>query len=143
MRRMDPQRTLRLVRIERTLEHTIGRLTLPDGSIYSMMENPWKRNAKNVSCLSVGNYRFFMKRSPKYGLRYHLDDAEIAPRSHCLMHAGNWVKNTLGCLMPGLRDGWLDGVRAVLNSGDALRDIEERLDGGEYVLEISNAPEVS
>ena len=140
---MTNDRTIRLVRVERTLDHTLGRLTLPDGSQYWTMEKPWRQNASNVSCVPVGRYRFYQKQSPKYGFRYHLDDAEIAPRSHCLMHVGNWARNTMGCFLPGMGAGHLADTRAVLNSGRALEEIERRLDGAEHVLEIKNAPEVS
>ena len=77
-----------------------------------------------------------MADSPRHGRRLHFVDAEIRPRSHCLFHIGNRVKETRGCILPGLGLGKIDGDRAVLNSGRALAEIEKELGAEPFRLRI-------
>jgi hypothetical protein len=46
-------------------------------------------------------------------------------RNHILIHGGNTATDTLGCLLPGLQVGHLNGIRAVLRSRDALKQLLE------------------
>jgi len=92
--------------------------------MFQVLEPPWKDNFRNISCIPAGDYTVtFMRRSSsgKYRNVYHIQGVE--GRSGILIHAGNTVNHTLGCLIIGKRRGWLGGRRAVLNSRTGLRQL--------------------
>ena len=125
-----------LERHERTDAHTLGRLVAGD-QVWVTMEPPWRDNAPNVSCIPPGVYGVRLRQSPRFGLRYWLQGT--APRTFVLIHAGNTVRHTLGCILPGMRAGWIGDKRAVLVSRRAVGQIEEYFRGvDEWDLEIRN-----
>lgn len=82
----------------------IGRSCVPEGS-YDL--KPFRRsNGHKVWCLI----------NPALGVVEFPDD-NPAHRSTCLIHSGNTVEHTRGCILPGNRRGILKGQRAVLESG--------------------------
>lgn len=90
------------------------------------MEPPWKDNKQNISCIPPGEYEFvFMPKSSsgRYRNCYHIKG--VPGRSEILIHGGNTVANTRGCILPGKRIGRLAGEMAVLNSKSALSEINE------------------
>jgi len=94
------------------------------GEIFSVLEPPWKNNASNISCIPSGEYVCnFMRRSSsgKYRNVYHI--REVGGRFGILIHNGNIVTHTRGCLIIGKRKGWLARRRAVLNSKTALGEL--------------------
>ena len=121
-----------LIRFEQK-EYTLGIVILPDQTFFSL-EPPWKDNEINESCIPVGTYQCALRKSPKYGHTYWLIDT--APRSYILIHPGNIVKNTHGCILLGKSIGWITGQRAVLNSRSAVRAFEKALDFKNFNLEI-------
>ncbi|WLQ13320.1 DUF5675 family protein [Hahella aquimaris] len=95
---------------------------------FQILERPWLDNRPNVSCIPAGVYEAtFMERSSsgKYRNVYWLRD--VPNRTGILIHHGNVVADTRGCLLIGDRRGWLAGERAVLNSRSALRVFVELL----------------
>ena len=134
------KRRVTLRRVEFGPDYALGVLEIPrDGAAplrYSTMERSWRGNRGNVSCVPTGDYPCAILSSPRYGLRYHLDPDAILPRTHILFHAGNWPRNTQGCILPGMSAGHLEGERAVLDSTRALREIEAEMGGQPFVLHI-------
>ena len=134
--------TLYLRRVEQEDTHTLGELRLPSGKTLYILENPWLDNAIGKSCLPPGRYPVRMEHSPKFGSRYHIEDDSIAPRNHVLFHGGNFVRHTRGCPLPGLRAGTdPEEGRAVWDSEEALRLLEEEMGGQPFVLSIQDASE--
>ena len=127
-----------LTRIERGPAYTLGVFAYSGGTM-PVLEPPWKGNRRRESCIPPGEYRCEIRRSPRFGRRYWLPGA--APREWILIHPGNLVRNTLGCLLPGKRAGWLNGKRAVFNSRAALRLLERAFDCRPFILEIRDAPQ--
>ena len=123
-----------LERVEAADGHTLGRLRLPGGLRLWTLEPPWRDNRVNESCIPAGRYLCVLRQSPRFGLRYWLQDTD--PRSYVLAHAGNLPRHTRGCILPGMRRGWLGGQRAVLNSRRALRILESGMGGRPFWLEI-------
>ena len=143
-------RIARLVRDSDTVHGTLGRLRAADGSIdLHTMEPPWRDNARGRSCIPVGDYDVVPHVSPRYGRCYLI--AGTAPRTHILVHAGNvggdveggWHTHTLGCVLPGLRRGWLtvrgQRQRAVLASRTATRHLMQWAGGEPWRLEVRHA----
>lgn len=101
----------------------MGRLIV-DGKAFETLERPWVNNTRNKSCIPSDTYPcYFMPRSAsgKYRNVYHVKG--VLGRSGILVHNGNIVRHTKGCLLVGKRRGWLSKRRAVLNSKSAMREL--------------------
>jgi len=65
------------------------------------LELPWKGNLKNQSCIPFGQYT--VKKlfgHPRLGNSFFVD--AVPDRSGILIHAGNTMRDTQGCILPGL-----------------------------------------
>ncbi len=63
------------------------------------LELPWKENRQNVSCIPCGKYWARKWDSNKHGHCIYLEGT--APRGPILIHPGNWVKDSKGCILVG------------------------------------------
>lgn len=118
--------------------HTAGTLTINDLTIHTL-ERPWLGNATNISCIPPGTYRTdFLPRSTsgKYRRVYWI--RHVDGRGGILIHCGNLVRHTLGCILVGTRHGYLQGNPAILNSRTALSKL--RLAAGTVPLLITITP---
>ena len=109
---------LRLSRIAETDGATLGVLSVDGRPLFVTLEDPWKDNARQVSCIPDGEYTIRRHTSPKFGLCYSVDN--VPNRSHILLHAGNTSDDTQGCILIGLQFGELKGRPAILRSKDAM-----------------------
>ena len=112
--------TLTLIRVCDNL----GLLFGPSGKVCYIMEPEWRNNQTDVSCIPKGEYTVdYMARSAsgKYRDVYHV--AHVKNRYGVLIHKGNLLSQTRGCLIPGARVGTLGGKFAVLGSSQAMRKI--------------------
>ncbi len=103
-----------LKRFEQTGKVIRGVLIFNEEAIALTLENPWRDNEPNVSCIPVATYTCKRVESPKFGLTYEVTGVD--GRTHILFHSGNLEKNTKGCILLGDRIGELHGEPAVLNS---------------------------
>ncbi len=114
------------------------RSTLVAGVEYfQVLERPWLNNAINISCIPAGTYKCnYMARSAsgKYRNVYWIKG--VPGRTGILIHNGNTVNHSRGCLIIGKRRGWLAGRRAVLNSKSALVDLSQIYNGRDFMLTI-------
>ena len=86
---------------------TLGKLTIDplDSQILAQeapiwtLENPWRDNQRNISCIPTGTYRVTPHESPSKGLCFLLHD--VPNRDHVLVHVGNYTKDTEGCILVG------------------------------------------
>lgn len=114
-------------RIETKHDATVGVLTV-DGEIMGYtLELPWRGNQRNVSCIPAGEYVCRRVDSPRYGSTYEVCD--VPGRSHILVHLGNTVNDTQGCILVGLQTGWLYEDRAVMSSRIAVNNLLTELAG--------------
>ena len=115
-----------LLRLIKASSYTLGVLFTDDG-IYYTMEPPWRDNQRNISCIPPGEYDYVYlptSASGKYKNVLHIRG--VPDRVGILMHAGNQRHHTRGCILPGKKLGALGGVRAVLNSKTALKEITDK-----------------
>ena len=106
--------TLHLHRQEHLVDRTLGRLRLYDarGGVRFdgwALEQPWRGNRRGVSSIPCGLYDLAHRYTARRGR--HLLVLGTAPRTYILLHAGNWPRDTQGCILPGLRRSDLDGNR--------------------------------
>ena len=90
-------RELKLITFS-TNDVTMGKLYEGKELICYTIERPWLKNARNVSCIPAGEYDVEMVNSPKFGHTYEVKD--VPGRTHILFHKGNYVSDSLGCILP-------------------------------------------
>ena len=101
------------------------------------IERPWLDNARNISCIPEGEYLVnFMARSAsgKYRNVWHLQN--VPGRGGILIHNGNLVAHSRGCLILGSKPGTLGGNPAVLGSRPALRKLQSIVGRESFKLHI-------
>ena len=101
-------------------DHTAGIISLGDIQLPTL-ELPWRDNQRNISCIAEGTYEWVQHDSPKFGECIKLNN--VINRTHILIHAGNTVDHTKGCILPGCSYG----SSSVRNSRAALKSIREAL----------------
>lgn len=107
------------------------------GETFHVLERPWLDNRRNESCIPAGTYRAtFMKKSASGKYRNVFWLQSVPGRSAILIHNGNTVNHSRGCLIIGKRRGPLAGQPAVLNSKTALREFAALLDSKPFTLTI-------
>lgn len=75
-------------------------------------------NQKNISCIPAGCYEMEQFTSPKFGPTYQI--VNVPGRDLILVHKGNEVDETEGCIIIAEKFGKLGPGRAVLNSGNTF-----------------------
>jgi len=110
---------LSLIRLEETEEGCVGVLKLNDILFCCTLERPWVDNKRSISCIPTGSYIIKPVISPTYGSTWEVKD--VPQRSHILLHAGNRIKDTEGCILLGQKFGILRNERAILSSRSAVR----------------------
>lgn len=121
---------MKLTRLKTNLNGTFGEIRLPSGKIISTLELPWKNNQRQISCIPAAVYQCGVVNSPKFGRVYQVKN--VPNRSHILIHAGNWVKDTSGCILVGMSN---NGTR-LFESRKALALLMDELKWQSFRLEI-------
>lgn len=71
------------------------------------LEEEDRENENNVSSIPAQQYLMTWRRSPRFGMCWHVED--VPGRTVILVHIGNDVDDTEGCLLPGMTL-WNGGV---------------------------------
>jgi len=126
-----------LKRIAETINATFGVL-IHNGVPFTLtLENPWKNNKRDISCIPAGNYNCKRYQAPSHGNTFRI--MNVSNRGCILFHKGNRDENTLGCILVGEKYGVLGGEPAILASGDGFTEMMEKLkDVDEFTLTIKN-----
>ena len=134
--------SLVLERNKSTLHSVTGKLLLLDNKNNLILqlrtlERPWVFNERKISCIPSGTYLVKRHISPKFGQCFKIQD--VKGRSDILIHSGNVVKDTLGCVLVGLTSGTVDDsdTAMVYSSRKAMAVLLALIDK-EIVLHISN-----
>ena len=134
--------SLVLERNKSTLHSVTGKLLLLDNKNNLILqlrtlERPWVFNERKISCIPSGTYLVKRHISPKFGQCFKIQD--VQGRSDILIHSGNVVSDTIGCVLVGLTKG--SGVDneppMICNSRKAMAVLLALIDK-EIVLQISN-----
>lgn len=140
---MSEELEITLTRYETGSEGTFGRLTCGTQLNLHTVELPDKNNQRNISCIPEGVYKVVSYKSQRFGLVFLVRD--VKGRSFILFHAGNfagdaeknYITNSEGCILPGLKRGVLDGQKAVLSSRAAMNKLKEFAPNG-FTLKVVN-----
>lgn len=125
-----------LFRYEKRDTHTLGVFVVGGQKFYTI-ERPWLDNRRNISCIPTGTYWVdYLPRSAsgKYKKCYHVKS--VPNRGGILIHNGNLVRHSKGCIIFGLKPGNLGGQRAVLSSRTALRKLRQIIGEERFTLEV-------
>jgi len=117
-----------LIRVEQDDKATIGVLKVDGKAVCWTLEEPWRDNRKDVSCIPEGSYPLVLEYSPSKGRRLWTIQ-NVPQRSYVRIHAGNTVEDTEGCPLTGNAIGSLNGKRAVLDSRRALSKFSHAMEG--------------
>ena len=84
------------------------------------LELPFNANKKNISCSNVGTFEAECVIHEKFGRCIYIKN--VVGRTGMFIHAGNFVWNSKGCTLPGVKFKDLDndGKLDVYNSGEAM-----------------------
>lgn len=95
---------------------TLGRLTVNDFQCFTL-ELPWINNAKNISCIHEGEYKYTIRDSPSRG-RQVVWLKDVYTRTDIQIHPGNFTRQIEGCILVGDSIKFLDSdtVPDVTNS---------------------------
>ncbi len=79
---------------------TQGVLLLDGRPVGVTLEPPWRDNEDSASCIPAGAYFADYAFSPRLKRNtYYL--REVPGRDGVMFHDGNWIKDTLGCILVG------------------------------------------
>lgn len=129
-----------LTRLVAEDKQTLGALNLYSGTdlVFSCktLELQWNANKQFSSCIPKGVYRVKKRHSDTYGEHWHILD--VYGRDLILIHAGNYHRDTEGCVIVGREifdiDG--DGYRDVTNSKKTMRELNNALQSVYFELRI-------
>ena len=98
------QINLLLIRNTFSEQSTIGELFLNGERMCDTLENPWKYNQRNISCIPEGEYKVRLRLARESATRdyLHLLVQDVPDRDWILFHRGNSAKDTSGCILVGL-----------------------------------------
>lgn len=85
------------------------------------LELPWNNNAQNISCIPDGTYDLIRSSSTAHGPCFRIPS--VSGRTGILIHAGNSLKDTRGCILVGLDVNFTN----VLHSKLAMKRLFETL----------------
>lgn len=129
-------KTAILVRDETSADCVRGTLTIAGNSFHTL-EPPWRDNQRDRSCIPAGTYEaVFLPQSDSGKFRNVYELQAVPERSDILIHSGNVVADTRGCLLIGLSRGIQEGQPAVLDSRVALAQLIQLTGGENFVLSI-------
>lgn len=124
---------------------TLGTLTVNGDYQCRTIEPPWLNNEQSVSCIPEGTYKLLKRVSPIVQRTTRGDYSEgwevkhVTGRRFIMLHVGNWVKDTDGCILPGkdfaftARDGFM-----VSSSRIAFDELMMHLEKqSEWILKIT------
>lgn len=110
----------------------MGTLVIEGHKLFTL-ERPWRNNQHRVSCIPAGTYTVRPFSSPRHKDCFELVD--VPDRDAILIHAGNFVHDTEGCILVGRARG----NRCIVQSRLALDDVGAIVGDNPWTIEIRGA----
>jgi hypothetical protein len=99
------------------------------------LENPWRNNERNLSCIPVGEYECKAFTGIKHRNCYQV--CNVKDRAYILIHKGNYAKDTQGCILIGNCVVSRHSEYMITNSQATMRILKELLENEPFLLYIS------
>lgn len=126
-------RTFTLNRVYGDHKRTFGVLIEDyEGPFAVTLEDPWKLNVPNISCIPTGKYICKRVYSPRFGNTFEIKG--VPGRTHILFHKGNTEADTRGCILVAEEFGVLTADLAILKSRAGYEEFMEKLKGEDYFV---------
>lgn len=125
-----------LQRIYQGDDCTLGVLQSNDGLMCYTLEHPWRDNAPLVSSIPAKEYNVTPYSSEKFPNTWELKS--VVGRTSILIHSGNTVDDTKGCILIGSGIGNIKGKKAVLESRITMDKLRAYLGGKSFSLMVRN-----
>ena len=126
---------VRLIRLETNPKYGTFGILLVEGQVFCVTLEPYDMdNMKSISNIPAQQYICEKYKSPSYGRTFKI--MNVPGRSDVLFHAGNYAKNTKGCILLAQYFGKLRGDRAVLNSGITFKKFMAIMEDDYFLLTI-------
>ena len=122
-----PETKVTLTRLSTSETGTHGVLSVNGRAMLVTLEPP-------KAIVPPGQYKLRLRWSPRFK-RKLFEVADVPGHTDVLIHPGNTIKDTKGCILVGLRK---EG-EAVLQSRKALEELHRLLGNSSAVLEVQNA----
>lgn len=126
---------IKLQRATNGWDGTFGILSRDGVPLCATLEDPWNNNQVGNSCIPAGTYRCKKFSGTVYKNVWEVQN--VPGRTAILIHQGNTIANTRGCILVGFKLGYLDKNPAVLESKKALDYLRSELPD-EFVLEVKD-----
>ncbi len=116
-----------LTRLKKEEDRTLGRLVVYNGldvvGSFTTLELPFRNNERGKSSILSAFYNVEPRTSARF--KKHLHVLQVPGRDYILMHAGNWPKDTTGCILigSGFADIDNDGKIEITSSRKALNKL--------------------
>lgn len=120
-----------LLRVSHNNKATFGCLVVHGIPLVMTLEPPWLDNQTNVSCIPPGEYTVVKHFSNRF--KECLKILGVEGRTDILIHAGNFPKDTKGCVLVGLR---FDNKKKVLKDSRKALELFRRSAENEFILNI-------
>ena len=85
------------------------------------LELPWRDNAREISCIPAGLYPISKEIHPRFASVFRL--SSVPERAGILIHPGNSVYDTKGCILPGLDVDATIGIKSSRSALNRLYDL--------------------
>jgi hypothetical protein len=99
----------------------LGTLLSDSEELCKTLENPWKNNAPNISCIPEGIFRCKKDDTGKFQFYKILD---VGGRSGVEIHNGNKEQHTKGCILVGEDWIFMDKELAISNSKKTIKKLK-------------------
>jgi len=83
------------------------------------LEPTWVDNIRNISCIPVGEYKCVKRWSAKFEMET-FEVTGVPDRSDIILHKGNTLKDTEGCILVGLAFGVVASQLGIFDSRKAF-----------------------
>ena len=125
-----------MIRIGQSEAGTFGVLRIGQVPFALTLEQPWRDNETNISCIPPTEYVCRRIHSNKFGETFEVQGVER--RSHILFHKGNTLDDTHGCILVGEEFAVnQQGVPIIAASAKGYQEFMAKLTGlDEFTLRI-------
>lgn len=115
---------------------TFGVMIYDNKPICVTCEDPWAKNKRLISCVPEGEYKVTKHNGDKYKDVWILNN--VPDRSYILIHSGNTIRDTQGCILVGEYFTDFDGLPGIANSLPTLNKLRKKLPKEFKIVIIDN-----
>ena len=91
------------------------------------LEQPWRDNLPFISCIPADSYICSHYTSRRFPNTYKIEG--VMGRTNILLHKGNWIDDTAGCIMVAEKFEVFGGEAVIADSKGGYEDLNELVKG--------------